>query len=91
MIDRWNETEIVSVKDRDNCPVSAVNMERSAEAVTGTRFPDGQEGCPDQGAPISLRLTDGYMAKLQADLARRDRFRTLIQALGFALPDGSDQ
>jgi len=89
MIDHWNETEIVTVKDRDSCPVSAVNIERSTEAVTSTRFPDGQEGCPDQRTPITLRLIDGYMVKQQADVTRLNRFRSLIQAPGFALPDGS--
>lgn len=89
IIDQWNETEILTVKDRDNCPVSAMNIERSAEAVTGTRFPDGQAGCPDKGAPITLRLTDGYMVNQQAYLGKLDRFRSLIQAPGFALPDGS--
>jgi peptidoglycan hydrolase-like protein with peptidoglycan-binding domain len=88
MIDHWNESEIVTVKDRDNCPVSAVKIGRSTEAVTSTRFPDGQEGCPDQGAPITLRLIDGYMVRQQAELARLDRFRSLIQSPGFALPDG---
>lgn len=89
MIAHWNETEIVTVNERDNCPVSTVRIERSTEAVTGIRFPDGQEACPQQGTPLALRLTDGYMVKQQADLAKMDRFRSLIQAPGFALPDGS--
>lgn len=86
-IDHWNETEIVTVKERNNCPVSAVHIDRSKETVTGTRFPEGDDGCHQQESSVALHLTDGYMLNLQAHFAKTDRFKPLIQAPGFALPN----
>jgi peptidoglycan hydrolase-like protein with peptidoglycan-binding domain len=86
VIDDWNETEIVTAKERDKCPVSTVHIVRSTQAVTGARFPDEVPQACEQSSPLMLKLVDGYMLYTQVELARLSRFKPIIQAPGFALP-----
>ena len=87
VIDHWNETEIETVKEQNKCPVSALHIERSTEAVTATRVSDQlHEGCPQLGVPMALQLRDGYELSIKSQFDRIDRLKPLIQARGFALP-----
>lgn len=87
-IAHWDEVEIVTERERDSCPVSAIRIDRATQAVTGIRLPDKMsEQCDRSSTGIILRLTDGMMLSFQAMASNLARFKAIIQAPGFAIDD----
>lgn len=91
LIEEWNENEIVTAKKHNSCPVSTVHIIRSTQEVTGTRFPDQASGTCAQRSPSTIRLVDGFHVYSRDLSALSLRFKPLIQAPGFALPQQNER